>query len=88
MNKTYAFPCPNCGNEAVRSHFLGQEVNHQDCPNQKVVSTSCCACDYLMTMCSLDGRVIESSSPSFSVSNLSAKIIDGSKFTWHRQVSA
>lgn len=88
MNKTYAFPCPNCGSDALRSHFLSQEVEHSNCPNQRVISTSCSTCDYLMTMCSLDGRVIESSSPTFSVSKLSEKIVGRKVLPWPQRVSA
>ena len=88
MNNSYAFPCPNCGSDAVRSHFLSKDADHLTCPNQKVVTTSCCACDYLMTMCSLDGRVIESSTPQFSVSKVSETIVNRTVIPWRQRVSA
>ena len=46
--------CPTCGSSAERYYQEG------------TVRTQCSSCDYLMTMCSETGRVIESYAPSFS----------------------
>ncbi len=47
--------CPNCGSHAER-HLVAQQVH-----------TQCSTCDYLMTTCSLTGRVIEAYAPGLSV---------------------
>lgn len=46
--------CPTCGRHAERYHQQG------------TVRTQCSHCDYLMTICSETGRVIESYAPSFT----------------------
>ena len=61
MEQSYSFPCPNCGSLALRRHFVGREAIYSNCLNRQVMITECPICDYLMTMCSLDGRVLESS---------------------------
>lgn len=48
-----AVRCPNCGSFAERYHA----INHQR------IHTQCNQCDYLMTTCSLTGRVIEAYAP-------------------------
>jgi hypothetical protein len=47
--------CPNCGSYAERCRIAQQ------------VQTQCSICDYLMTTCSLTGRVIEAYAPGLSV---------------------
>jgi ribosomal protein L37AE/L43A len=47
--------CPNCGSPAERRR-LAQQIH-----------TQCSSCDYLMTTCSLTGRVIEAYAPGLSV---------------------
>ena len=59
MNSVHTFPCPNCGNCAFRRHFVSQEAV---CFQGQIISTECPVCDYLMSICSLDGKVIETSS--------------------------
>ncbi|VEP11543.1 hypothetical protein H1P_1090009 [Hyella patelloides LEGE 07179] len=51
----------------VARHFVGQEAIYSSCPNQQVMTTECPVCNYLMAICSLDGRVIETSSSQFTV---------------------
>lgn len=48
-----AIRCPNCGSPAERYRSLRQQRIH----------TQCNQCDYLMTTCSLTGRVIEAYAP-------------------------
>lgn len=46
--------CPTCGSYAERYHQHG------------TVRTQCSECDYLMTICSETGRVMEAYAPSFT----------------------
>jgi hypothetical protein len=48
-----AVRCPNCGSLAERYYAINQQRTH----------TQCHQCDYLMTTCSLTGRVIEAYAP-------------------------
>jgi hypothetical protein len=50
--------CPTCGSHAERYH------------EESTVRTQCSRCDYLMTICTETGRVIEAYAPSFSPSAL------------------
>ena len=75
MNKARSFPCPNCGGYGTRRYFVGQEDIHHRCPNRQLMTTECSLCDYLMTVCSLDGKVIETSSSPFATSRVSTATI-------------
>lgn len=61
MDKAYSIPCPNCGASAVRRYFVSQDNLYNSCPDNQVTTTECSTCDYLMTMCTLNGRVVEAS---------------------------
>ena len=74
MNNSHAFPCPNCGSYGTRRYFVSKDAMHRSCPDRQVMTTECSICDYLMTMCSLDGRVIETSSSPFAIANAPAKL--------------
>ena len=63
MQTTQVVRCPNCGSFAERRHFTGAQPTYQTCPDQQVSQTECQTCDYLLVMCSINGRVIEGYSP-------------------------
>lgn len=52
--------CPTCGSYAERYH------------QENSVKTQCSHCDYLMTICTETGRVIEAYAPSFSPASFAA----------------
>ena len=66
MDNAYPFPCPNCGNYGTRRYFMSRDMAYYHCPNREVMTTECSICDYLMTICSVNGKVIETSSPPFA----------------------
>lgn len=53
MTKIQEIRCPNCGSIAKRTYLN----------NDRIVETSCRACDYLMVSCPQTGQVIESYAP-------------------------
>lgn len=69
MDCTYRVPCSNCGRTATRSYFISREPRYARCPKERVIHTECPHCDYLMVMCSLNGRVIEAHDSSTSAIN-------------------
>ena len=62
MDLNQAIPCPNCGNVANRRHFTSNKPFYHPCQGDRIIQTECPVCDYLMVMCSLNGRVIEAHS--------------------------
>ncbi|MEB3288996.1 MAG: hypothetical protein VKI82_03715 [Leptolyngbya sp.] len=54
--------CPNCGRLAQR-HFDDEETACQGCSDPRVAKTECPHCDYLLTMCWGNGRVLEAYAP-------------------------
>lgn len=66
MNTAQKLPCPNCGKRAIRRRFISNDSVYSSCPQKQVLQTECPACDYIMTMCSLSGNVIEAHGPSTS----------------------
>lgn len=54
--------CPNCGRMAQR-HFYDGGMACQGCPDPAVAKTECSHCDYLLTMCWGNGRVLEAYAP-------------------------
>jgi hypothetical protein len=54
--------CPNCGRLAQR-HFEDEGTACQGCSDPRVARTECSHCDYLLTMCWGNGRVLEAYAP-------------------------
>ena len=54
--------CPNCGRSAQR-HFDDEGTACQGCSDPRVATTECPHCDYLLTMCWGNGRVLEAYAP-------------------------
>lgn len=59
MHSIEKIHCPNCGSFAQRHHFSGLDGAEFGCPKSLAVRIECDACDYLMTTCELNGRVVE-----------------------------
>lgn len=78
--------CPNCGAFAERQRLSELQVTGCD----RIVQTSCAACDYLMIMGFPAGRVIEAYAPGqmSSVSLPSKSIFLASEHLKHQSVSA
>lgn len=88
MDNIHTFPCPNCGGHALRRHFVSQEAIYSGCPKRQMMTTECPACDYLMTVCSLDGKVIETSSSQFTVAITKQSDFEPQVIPFHRRISA
>lgn len=75
MAQTYSVRCPNCGSLAIRSYFIEQEIEYNDCPENQMTQTECPSCDYLMIMCSINGKLIETYDSSTSSLTKEHKIV-------------
>ncbi len=63
MDKNQIVRCPNCGSFAKRHFFSSSQTIYMKCPEEQLTQTECPSCDYLMVMCSLNGRVVEAYAP-------------------------
>ncbi|BAZ46884.1 hypothetical protein NIES4102_39260 [Chondrocystis sp. NIES-4102] len=75
MAQTYSVRCPNCGNLAIRSYFIEQEIEYNNCPENQMTQTECPSCDYLMLTCSINGKLIETYDSSTSALTREDKIL-------------
>ena len=62
MTTTQTIPCPNCGQAAIRIHDLDVRSGCH-CPDNLLTRTECPACDYVLSICTLSGSVIEAYAP-------------------------
>jgi endogenous inhibitor of DNA gyrase (YacG/DUF329 family) len=62
MDKRMVVRCPNCGSlaERILSDCL---PTGSHCPEKQVTQTECPACDYFMSTCWQNGRVLEAYAP-------------------------
>ena len=81
MDTTHTINCSSCGSAATRRYFTSNEAMYSCCSRGEVIHTECPICDYLMTICSLNGIVIEAHSSSTSIANN----VNKSKISTERQ---
>lgn len=63
--------CPNCGQENHRTYSLQSTIDVNLCPQRQMMKTECPHCDYLMVMCVLNGRVLETYAPGLPIASQS-----------------
>lgn len=61
--------CPNCGQKGYRTYSLQPTTGVNLCPQRQVMQTECPHCDYLMVMCVLNGRVLETDASGISIAS-------------------
>lgn len=74
MQTTQTIRCPNCGSQAERRYFTGEEAIYRTCPNSQIAQTECPVCDYLMVMCSRNASIVEVHAPGISISSHARKL--------------
>ena len=69
MNQTYTVRCSDCGSLALRTLLIDtvNKFNSCRCPGNQTVKTECPNCDYLLIICSANGKVVDAHSSSTSV---------------------
>ena len=61
-------PCPNCGQNAIRTRKSDIDTGGH-CRGGQVTCIECSTCDYLLVSCSLTGEVVEAYAPSLAMSH-------------------
>lgn len=57
-----AIRCPNCG-EVARRLLSDRLPNSDQCPARQVMLAECLTCDYFISMCWQDDKVLEAYAP-------------------------